>query len=78
MISKDSISTVEEPKILIRIEKLSDYNYFYNNGHIDGSGLGVIKDSLVFIKDTANIQQKYKEKAIELKKRKFEEFKKKQ
>ncbi len=76
MTSKDSISSIEEPKVIIRIKKVNHWSHFNNNGHVDQGGSLTEKDTAVYVKDVEKVNLNI-EKINQLKKHKaYDDFKK--
>ncbi len=54
--------TDKDPKMSIPIEKIKSWRYFRNNGHIDETGVVIIKDTLVSLKNVDKVNKFYKDK----------------
>ncbi len=67
----------EEPKVTITIEKVNNWHYFYNNGHIDQSGNSVRKDTVIFPEDSSSIRQRIEKENEAKRKKGYEIFKNK-
>jgi len=63
--------------ITIRIEKVHSWSYFYNNGHIDQSGIKVLKDTTIRQIDSLRVQLDIKERGKLVKKYAKDKFEKK-
>lgn len=67
-------NTEEEPMVKITIQKLDRWHVWGSNGSIHESGMGVRKDTLVYIKDIDKVREYYKDKADGIKKKARKKF----
>ena len=74
LVNFENISIIDEPKVLITVEKVNDWSYFYNNGYINQAGNLTRKDTLVYPKDIQEVRKTYKKKVEQKKERARKDF----